>query len=114
MEKEGLVRSLSALEAAGVKIHSIVTDRHPSIQKFLIFNISTIYGKLLKVCRLGKKINALAKSKTCEQVGPWRSIVNHFYCATSISTSGEEKHHTPSDLVSVHCAQPATGVASAR
>lgn len=35
MEKEGLVRSITALEEAGVKIGNIVTDRHPQIQKFL-------------------------------------------------------------------------------
>ncbi|KAJ8346751.1 hypothetical protein SKAU_G00281520 [Synaphobranchus kaupii] len=35
MEKEGLVRSIAALEEAGVQIKNIVTDRHPQIQKFL-------------------------------------------------------------------------------
>lgn len=35
MEKEGLKRSLALLEARGVKLESIVTDRHPQIQKFL-------------------------------------------------------------------------------
>lgn len=35
MEKEGLKRSLDFLEAHGVKIDCIVTDRHAQIQKFL-------------------------------------------------------------------------------
>ena len=35
MEKEGLKRSLALLDARGVTIDSIVTDRHPQIQKFL-------------------------------------------------------------------------------
>ena len=35
MEKEGLVRSLNFLEDSGVTGTSIVTDRHPQIQKFL-------------------------------------------------------------------------------
>lgn len=35
MEKEGLVRSLMFLEACGIDIDSIVTDRHPQVQKFL-------------------------------------------------------------------------------
>lgn len=35
MEKEGLKRSLALLEARGVALDSIVTDRHPQIQKFL-------------------------------------------------------------------------------
>ncbi|XP_034551922.1 uncharacterized protein LOC117821613 isoform X2 [Notolabrus celidotus] len=35
MEKEGLKRSLALLNARGVTLHCIVTDRHPQIQKFL-------------------------------------------------------------------------------
>ena len=35
MEKEGLKRSLALLEARSVTLDSIVTDRHPQIQKFL-------------------------------------------------------------------------------
>ncbi|CDQ97355.1 unnamed protein product [Oncorhynchus mykiss] len=35
MEKEGLLRIIAALEEAAVSIDSIVTDRHPSIQKYL-------------------------------------------------------------------------------
>ncbi len=35
MEKEGLRRSLDLLRAHGVTFDSIVTDRHPQIQKFL-------------------------------------------------------------------------------
>ena len=35
MEKEGLKRSLALLEERGVTLDSIVTDRHPQIQKFL-------------------------------------------------------------------------------
>lgn len=35
MEKEGLKRSLEWLEACGVRLDCIVTDRHPQIQKFL-------------------------------------------------------------------------------
>lgn len=35
MEMEGLKRSLSLLEERGVTIDSVVTDRHPQIQKFL-------------------------------------------------------------------------------
>lgn len=35
MEKEGLRRSLDLLRAHGVTFDSIVTDRHPQIQKYL-------------------------------------------------------------------------------
>ncbi len=35
MEKEGLKRCLDHLEANGVAVEYITTDRHPQIQKFL-------------------------------------------------------------------------------
>ena len=35
MEKEGLIRSLEFLENAGIQPVSIITDRHPQIQKYL-------------------------------------------------------------------------------
>lgn len=35
MEKEGLKRSLELMEARGVTLDCIVTDRHPQVQKFL-------------------------------------------------------------------------------
>lgn len=35
MEKEGLLRSLSVLERSGIKSSSIITARHPQIQKYL-------------------------------------------------------------------------------
>lgn len=34
-EKEGLARSLTFLEEAGLVVDTIVTDRHPMIQKYL-------------------------------------------------------------------------------
>ena len=33
MEKEGLIRSVRLIEDAGLEIGSLVTDRHPQIQK---------------------------------------------------------------------------------
>ena len=35
MEKEGLIRSVTLLEKAGLAIGSLVTDRHPQIQKYV-------------------------------------------------------------------------------
>lgn len=35
MEKEGLIRSLDFLEKSGVKVASLVTDRHTQVQKFI-------------------------------------------------------------------------------
>lgn len=36
MEKEGLIRSLDFLEKSGVKVASLVTDRHTQVQKFIL------------------------------------------------------------------------------
>lgn len=35
MEKEGLVRSLKFLQDSGLTVDTIITDRHPQIQKYL-------------------------------------------------------------------------------
>ncbi len=35
MEKEGLIRSLEFLDRSGVKVASVVTDRHTQVQKLL-------------------------------------------------------------------------------
>lgn len=35
MEKEGLVRSLEALEKSGLHVGVLVTDRHPQVQKYM-------------------------------------------------------------------------------
>ena len=35
MEKEGLIRSLKFLSKAGVKVDSLVTDRHLQVQKYM-------------------------------------------------------------------------------
>jgi MULE transposase domain len=35
MEKEGLVRSTKFLQTNGISINTIITDRHPQIQKYI-------------------------------------------------------------------------------
>ena len=35
MEKEGLIRSVKLIEDSGLAIASLVTDRHPQIQKYV-------------------------------------------------------------------------------
>ena len=35
MEKEGLIRCLSSLEARSLELGTLVTDRHPQIQKMM-------------------------------------------------------------------------------
>lgn len=35
MELEGLKRAFNSLDASGIKVTELVTDRHPQIRKFL-------------------------------------------------------------------------------
>jgi len=35
MEKEGLIRALRFIDSQGIVIREIVTDRHPSIRKYM-------------------------------------------------------------------------------
>jgi len=35
MEKEGLARSLNYVQSKGLSVDTLITDRHPQIQKYL-------------------------------------------------------------------------------
>lgn len=93
MEKEGLKRSLALLEARGVALDSIVTDRHPQIQKFLReANVTQYYDVWHMEKGLSKKLVKIAQSKDCEKLKKWlRSIKNHVYWTAASSTSGPER-----------------------
>ena len=40
---------------------------------------------------VGKKIDGLAKTRGCKEVGPWKKgVVNHMYYCASSSSSGRE------------------------
>uniref|UniRef100_A0A8C1U4M5 Uncharacterized protein n=1 Tax=Cyprinus carpio TaxID=7962 RepID=A0A8C1U4M5_CYPCA len=123
MEREGFLRSLQFLESAGLRVGAIVTDRHPSIQKYLREQRPDIkhYFDTWHVSKgLAKKIDALGKERSCGEVLAWRrSIINHLYWCASSSKTGEEAvekwksvtnhvqnvHHHDSDLFPV-CAHP--------
>lgn len=46
---------------------------------------------LLHTLGVGKKIDELAKQRSCKEVGPWKkSIVNHLYWCGASSSSGKE------------------------
>lgn len=94
MQKEGFVRSLNVLEERGVKVHSIVTDRHTGVQKYLREEKKEIVhffdpwhmGK-----GVGKKMDELGKKGGTEDVALWRkSVVKHLYWSASTSSSGQE------------------------
>ncbi|XP_031418465.1 uncharacterized protein LOC105908557 isoform X2 [Clupea harengus] len=93
MEKEGLKRSLALLEARGVTLDSIVTDRHPQIQKFLReANITHYYDVWHMEKGLSKKLVKIAQNKECEKLKKWLpSIKNHIYWTAATSTSGPER-----------------------
>nr|XP_055038016.1 uncharacterized protein LOC129425947 isoform X2 [Misgurnus anguillicaudatus] len=93
MEKEGLKRSLEFLEARGVKIDCIVTDRHTQIQKFLRDRKVTQFYDVWHLEKgLSKKLEVIAKDKDCQVVKKWqRSIRNHVYWTAASSKTAEER-----------------------
>uniref|UniRef100_A0A8P4G5H1 THAP-type domain-containing protein n=1 Tax=Dicentrarchus labrax TaxID=13489 RepID=A0A8P4G5H1_DICLA len=93
MEKEGLKRSLALLEERGVTIDSIVTDRHPQIQKFLREADVTHYYDVWHMEKgLSKKLSKISQNKECEKLKKWlQSIKNHIYWTAASSTSVPER-----------------------
>ncbi|KAA0705258.1 hypothetical protein E1301_Tti019534 [Triplophysa tibetana] len=93
MEKEGLKRSLELLEARGVTLDCIVTDRHPQVQKFLAEkNASQFYDVWHVEKAISKHLNKIAKLKGCEKLRKWLpSIKNHIYWTAASSTTGPER-----------------------
>ncbi|CAM4306824.1 unnamed protein product [Leuciscus chuanchicus] len=94
LEKEGLIRSLEFLEKSGVKVASLVTDRHTQVQKFVREQKPDIdhFCDVWHLCKaLTKKMNAMSKEKDRNKVKIWRkSIKNHLYWSASGSSNGEE------------------------
>nr|XP_055069990.1 uncharacterized protein LOC129450961 [Misgurnus anguillicaudatus] len=93
MEMEGLKRSLSLLEERGVTLDSVVTDRHPQIQKFLKETRIKHYYDVWHIEKgLSKKLVLISKNKDCDILKKWlRSIKNHVYWTAASSTSGPER-----------------------
>ncbi|KAM9355035.1 uncharacterized protein KZ484_013238 [Pholidichthys leucotaenia] len=86
MEKEGFIRSMVLLAEHGLAVDSIITDRHPQIQKYLTENMPDV-RHYYDVWHVAKGfIRSIEKvSKECPEVKPWlKSISNHMYwCAAS-------------------------------
>ncbi|KAK9958119.1 hypothetical protein ABG768_012293 [Culter alburnus] len=93
MEKEGLKRSLDLLRAHSVTFDSIVTDRHPQVQKFLReANITHYYDVWHIEKGLSKKLLKISQSKDCEKLQKWLcSIKNHIYWTAASSSSAQER-----------------------
>ncbi|XP_042578764.1 uncharacterized protein LOC109076260 isoform X2 [Cyprinus carpio] len=121
MEKEGLRRSLDLLRAHCVTFDSIVTDRHPQIQKYLREANITQYNDVWHIEKgVSKKLLRIAQSKDSEKLQKWlRSIKNHIYWTATTSSSGQERvakwtsilnhvqdMHTHEDPVFPRCLHP--------
>ncbi|XP_057206770.1 uncharacterized protein LOC130564597 [Triplophysa rosa] len=93
VEKEGLKRSLKFLEAHGVRLECIVTDRHPQIQHFLReCKITQFYDVWHLEKGLSKKLEQIGRDKDCQVVKKWqRSIKNHVYWTAASSKTAEER-----------------------
>ncbi|XP_057191028.1 uncharacterized protein LOC130555030 isoform X2 [Triplophysa rosa] len=93
MEMEGLKRSLVLLEERGVTLDSIVTDRHPQIQKFLKESRIKHYFDVWHIEKgLSKKLVLMSKNKDCDVLKKWlHSVKNHMYWTAASSTSGPER-----------------------
>ncbi|XP_060084262.1 uncharacterized protein LOC132563537 [Ylistrum balloti] len=83
MEKEGLSRSIAFLQDHDIDIHTIVTDRHVQIRKWVRENMTDTKHcvDVWHVAKgLKKKVLALSKEKDCGELSTWiRSITNHLY-----------------------------------
>ncbi|XP_073802853.1 uncharacterized protein [Danio rerio] len=93
MEKEGLKRSLDLLDARGVRLECIITDRHPQIQKYLRDrNVTQFYDVWHIEKGISKKLDQIYQIKGCEKLRKWlRSIKNHIYWTAASSTTGPER-----------------------
>ncbi|XP_063064480.1 uncharacterized protein LOC134456839 [Engraulis encrasicolus] len=93
MEKEGLTKSLTFLEACGIDIDSIVTDHHPQVQKFLTERNINHYLDVWHFAKgFSKKLEAISEQKECEKLKKWmKGLDNHVYFTALGSTSGPER-----------------------
>ncbi|XP_069109654.1 uncharacterized protein [Argopecten irradians] len=93
MEKEGLSRSIAFLQNYNIDIHTIVTDRHVQIRKWVRENMLDTKHcvDVWHVAKgLKKKVLALSKEKDCGELSSWiRSITNHLYWVAASTPDGD-------------------------
>ena len=94
MEKKGFVTTLGNIEANGIKVDIISTDRHPQIKKDMRVNHAEIdhqFDPWHLAKSVTKKLSAASKKAGCSDLAPWiPSIINHlWWCAESCNKDAE-------------------------
>ncbi|XP_044172506.1 uncharacterized protein LOC114961035 [Acropora millepora] len=83
MEKKGFIETLSHIEANGIKVDTISTDRHPQIKKEMRVNHGEIehqFDPWHLAKSVSKKLAKASKKSGCNDLAPWiPSIVNHLW-----------------------------------
>ncbi|XP_055364548.1 uncharacterized protein LOC129604063 [Betta splendens] len=93
MEKEGLKRSLAKIAQYGVTLGSIVTDRHPQIQRYPREQQITQFFDVWHIEKgITKKLEQASKTRDCQKLQKWiRAIKNHIYWTAASSSTGPER-----------------------
>ena len=94
MERKGVVTTLGNIEANGIKVEMISTDRHPHIKKDMRVNHADIdhqFDPWHLAKSVSKKLSAASKKTCCSNLAPWiPSIINHlWWCAESCNKAAE-------------------------
>ncbi|XP_064463931.1 uncharacterized protein LOC135375135 [Ornithodoros turicata] len=94
MEKEGLERALNALADEGMKVKTLITDRHTEIKAFMKSSHPDVQHRfdVWHVAKgIRKKIIAASHSKQHQVLQKWSpTIINHLYwCARTSDDDGE-------------------------
>ena len=92
MEKKGFVDTLSNIEANGIKVGVISSDRHPQIKKEMRVNHPSIdhqFDPWHIAKSVSKKLFAASKKSGCSEWTPWiPSIANHLWW--SVESCGKD------------------------
>lgn len=79
--KKGFVTTLGNIEANGIKVDIISTDRHPLIKKDIRVNHADVdhqFDPWHLAKSVSKKLSAASKKAGCSDLAPWiPSIINH-------------------------------------
>lgn len=94
MEKKGFIETLANIEANGIKVKLISSDRHTQIKKEMRVNHPDIdhqFDPWHLAKTVSKTLSAASKKSGCSDLAPWiLLIVNHlWWCAESCNKDAE-------------------------